>query len=441
MFKHSWITLLILVCSLSSIDRETFKARRVRVQSKLGPKSAMVLVTSDEHRRNGDVNHEFRPDSDFWYLTGHPEPAAKIIIVSDSFEGRDDIPFEGEIIFARPRNPRWERWTGKRLGSTGATDKLGFRHFAPSDSFEAVLRQVLPHVDTLFVNRSDPQQRGSLVDQGHGLPCEIPGNVVVARAGSILHPMRHIKTPEEIELIQKAVDVTGEALVEAMVRTRPRLYEYNIKATVEYVFTDLGSERLGFPSIIASGPNALILHYTDNNRLLGKGDLLLMDVGAEYEMYTADITRTIPVSGTLTQEQKELYRYVLKAQQAAFDSLKMGMTLQDIQSVVKGYLKNKGMDRYLVHGSSHWLGLDVHDVSGTDARIQAGSVFTIEPGIYIPENDESLPESYRGIGIRIEDDVLMTKEGPVWLSANIPREIDDIEKLKRKRRRQTRRNR
>lgn len=388
------------------------------VQSKLGPRSAVVLLTSDVYRRNGDVNHEFRPDSDFWYLTGHPEPDTRLILTRTDFSGKNDIPFEGEIIFAQPRDPRWEQRNGKRLGAAGARNSLGFQYFAFTDSFESVLGTVIPHIDTLFVNR--PRR----------LEAHTEG-IVVLDAGSLIHPLRYIKSPEEVELLKKAVEITGEGIVNAMIWTNPEQFEYNVEAVVEFTFRDLGSVRLGFSSIIGSGPNATILHYTRNDRLIQKGDLLLMDVGAEHQMYTADITRTVPVTGKFTPEQREVYACVLNAQKAVFDSIRTGMTFRDLNRIARNYLRNKGFDRYLLHDVSHWLGLDVHDVGGR-APIEVGTVFTIEPGIYIAANDESLPKAYRGIGIRIEDDVLMTKKGPIWLSASIPKEIDEIERIMRR---------
>ena len=432
MIRRILLCFLVLMSFLLPLDRESFKSRRLNIRNQLGPRSAMVLLTSDIYPRNNDVDFPFRPDSDFWYVTGHPEPDAKLIMTAIDFKGKKEVPFHGEIIFAQPRNRLRERWNGKRLGSQGAKEELGFQYFAVSDSFKIILSQILPYIDTVFVNYGQSQPGNKSQSSFNQVEDIIPDNVTVLDAGSIIHPMRHIKTREEIELLQKAIDITGKAFIEAMVRTKPGLYEYNIEASIEFIFRDSGCQRSGFPSIVGSGPNSTILHYTKNDRFMEKGDLLLMDIGAEYQMYSADITRTIPVNGKFTPEQKELYHYVLKAQRTIFDSVKAGMTLQDLQRIAKNYLRNKGFDRYFIHGVGHWLGLDVHDVGGCTTEITEGSVFTIEPGIYIPEDDTSLPAPYRGIGIRIEDDVLMTDKGPVWLSAHIPKEIEKIEKIMRK---------
>ncbi|MEE9166295.1 MAG: aminopeptidase P N-terminal domain-containing protein [Candidatus Neomarinimicrobiota bacterium] len=432
MTGHSIVSILVLASTLLSLDIEPFRQRRLVVRDKLGPRSALVLFTSEVHRRNGDVNHEFRPDSDFWYLTGHPEQDTRLILTGRDMSEFEELPFKNEIIFAKPRDPRWERWNGKRLGEYGARNSLGFQAFAISDSFETVLEAIIPHVDTLFTNRMDLRNGENSPTVSRQLPGSVPDGIVIVDAGTIIHPLRHVKSPEEIELLIKAVEITGKAIEEAMTRTQPQQFEYNSQAIIEFVFSDLGSKRPGFPSIVGSGPNSTILHYTENDRLMRNGDLLLIDVGAEYKMYTADITRTIPVNGRFTPQQKEIYNYVLKVQQTVFDSVEVGMTLGDLTRIAKNYLRNKGFDRYLLHGVSHWLGLDVHDVGGRGALIKVGTVFTIEPGIYIPENDDSFPEAYRGMGIRIEDDVLMTEEGAVWLSAQVPRGISQIERIMRR---------
>ncbi len=394
----------------------------------------MILVTAEEYNRNSDVEHPFRPNSDYWYLTGHPEPMGRLILVGPDFSGQGDIQFEDEIIFTRRRNTSAEVWTGRRLGITGVREKLGFRHTEDSDSFRMVLDRVLPHVDTVYVNLSNYKYHGPGKLRPKFLSKEELSELHISHAGEIIHPLRHLKSEEEINLIQRAVDITREGLINAMKRTRPKLNEYNIQAAIEFAFLDLGSRRLGFPSIVGSGDNTTILHYVDNNRTMEDGDLLLMDVGAEFEMYTADVTRTIPVNGKFSPAQKELYTYVLEAQTVAFDSIRSGMTLRkDLHTIAKNYLEEKGFGRYFIHGLGHWLGLDVHDVGGREARIVPGAVFTIEPGIYIAQDDTTAPLKYRGIGIRIEDDVLMTQDGPVWLSADIPREVDDIERLMKRR--------
>jgi len=253
--------------------------------------------------------------------------------------------------------------------------------------------------------------------------------VAYKSAGEIIYPMRMYKSAEELELLQRAVDITGKGLVAAMQRAQPGLYEYQVQATIEYEFKDGGAQREGFPCIIGSGPNALILHYSENSRQLQPGELLLMDVGAEVDMYTADISRTVPVNGSFSPAQRELYSYLLEIQAAAAAALKPGITIQELNQIVKGVLMEKGYDQYLIHGTSHWLGLDVHDVGRKNTPAEPSMVLAIEPGIYIPVDDQTVPPPYRGIGIRLEDDFLVTEEGGVILSRNIPRTIEEIESL------------
>ncbi|MFQ6616488.1 MAG: aminopeptidase P N-terminal domain-containing protein [Fidelibacterota bacterium] len=438
MVKHVILSVFFLSGSLFPMDPGIFKERREAVQDLLGPHSALVVFTADVFNRNGDVNHEYRPHSDFWYLTGHPEPGAILLLVSDAFTALDQVPFDGEIIFTLPRDPKLEVWTGKRLGLAGVKKNLGFSHSTVPDSFDTILDRMLPYIDTLYVNQGSSSRHAVPSVTSDKLEKVDLDGVEVLDSGLLIHPLRHVKSDEELRLMKEAIYITGEGLKEGMMRTRPGANEANIEAAIEYTFRDLGSERLGFPSIVASGPNTTILHYTDNNRQLERGDLLLMDVGAEYHMYTADVTRTIPVSGRFSPEQQELYTYLLNAQQVTFDSVRVGRTLKDLNRVARDYLMTTGFGEYFIHGVSHWLGLDVHDVGGRTGKIVEGSVFTIEPGIYIAEDDTTAPERYRGIGIRIEDDVLMTPEGPVWLSGSIPKEIRDVEHLMRIRSRRLR---
>lgn len=433
MIKSIILSFIVCISSLLSSTPEIYKDRREAVRKQLGPTSVMILSTAKVYLRNGDVEHEFRPDSDFWYLTGHPEQGTKLLLIGKDFKGKEIVPFSDEIIFTRPRNPRLEVWTGKRLGIEGVKQELGFQFVEVTDSFKVSIEKLMPFVDTLYITMSGRTTHiQNLPDPSEGLFDKDKFiNVTVISAGTIIHPYRHIKSLDEIKLLQKAINITGEGIISAMQRVKPTLFENNIEATIEFVFRDLGSERLGFPSIIGSGENSTTLHYTSNDRQMKFRDLLLMDVGAEYHMYTADITRTIPVSGRFSYIQREIYSYVLEAQKIAFDSVEIGMTLKDIHKIAKNYLNEKGVGRYFIHGIGHWLGLDVHDVGGRKAKIEVGSVFTIEPGIYIAIDDTTALEKYRGIGIRIEDDVIMTENGPKWLSAHIPKEIDEIETVMR----------
>jgi Xaa-Pro aminopeptidase len=455
------LLLLILSVATPQITPEIFRQRREAVQAQLGPGERMILLTKAVAIRNDDVEHEFRPDSDFWYLTGFGEPDAALVLTGEDVRfSLGDRHYAGhEFLFPRKRDPARERRAGIRLGVERAPEALLIDQALPIDTFAAALPYLMQGADAIYINlnRGDlerpltalaeatlqwvPRKRGAfsitetvqrfrkrLKARTRGI--RPPGRKVAYKsAGEIIHPIRMYKSAEELELLQRAVDITGKGLVAAMQRAQPGLYEYQVQATIEYEFKDNGAQREGFPCIIASGPNALILHYSENSRRLQSGDMLLMDVGAEVDMYTADITRTVPVDGSFSPAQRELYGCLLEAQAAAAAALKPGTTIQELNQIVKGVLKEKGYDQYLIHGTSHWLGLDVHDVGRNNIPAAPGMVLTIEPGIYIPADDQVVAPHYRGIGLRLEDDFLVTDKGGVMLSRNIPRTIEEIESL------------
>ncbi len=462
-------TLLSFSLTAAQSTPETYRLRRAAVRAQMGPNTRMILLTADVAVRNGDVEHDFRPDSDFWYLTGFGEPSAALMLTGEEVRfsiGEDN--YQGhEFLFLKERHPLHERWTGRRLEVERAPEALGIDQSLSIAALTDALSHLLKGVDTVYVNlpgdellqpiyslaaktlrwtqgrageKSKPSGLATKVLSPHKrLKAQVhkiqPGfhRLNFLSAGEILHPMRLRKSAGEIEIIQRAVDITGKGLEEAIRRAQPDLYEYQVQATIEYEFKDNGAQREGFPSIVASGPNSLVLHYTESSRQLQAGDLLLMDVGAEVDMYTADITRTVPVAGTFTPEQGELYSYLLEAQAAAAAALRPGVTIKDLNQAVGDLLKEKGYQQYLIHGVSHWLGMDVHDVGGSkDTPAEPGMVLTIEPGIYIPEDDENVPLAYRGLGLRLEDDFLVTEEGNVMLSRNIPRTIEEIESLMQK---------
>ena len=428
--------LLCIIFTISSnyaIHPDEFAQRRGYVRTQLSSNSAMIIFTSETYPRNSDVDHEFRPDSDFWYLSGYPEPEGVLIIINDELSLTHQLSFDKEAIFVRPRNAKAEVWTGRRIGVETVKRELGFEFVFASDSLKEIFNSVLPFIDTLFINQQYPPHKNKFLNQHYILQNMDLGEIAIQSSGKIIHPLRHIKSNSEVDLLQQAIDITGKGLIQGILRAKPTLTERQVQATIEFMFRDEGSNRLGFPSIIAAGPNATILHYTENSAELNRGELLLMDVGAEYQMYTADITRTIPINGKFNPTQKWLYNEVLNAQKTAFDSVKIGITLKDLHRIAKNYLKINDLDKYFIHGLGHWLGLDVHDVGGKTSSIKVGSVFTIEPGIYIQEDDTTASEEMRGIGIRIEDDVLMTKTGPVWLSSQVPKEVEEIERLMRRR--------
>ena len=270
--------------------------------------------------------------------------------------------------------------------------------------------------------RALPSDSSRLVDRYRGLP-----PIAVQQVTAELASLRQIKDADEVRRLRRAVGITTEAFLDAMAAAKPGMYEYEVEATLEYGFRRRGAERVGFPSIVGSGPNGTILHYDENRRRMEEGELVVIDVGAEYGYYSADLTRTLPVSGRFTARQRRLYDLVLGAQQTAIDSVRPGTSLGTLNQIARTYLRTRssdlcggfGCDRYFIHGLSHWLGMDVHDPGSYSRRLEPGMVLTVEPGVYIPA--ESL-------GIRIEDVVLVTREGAEVLSSGLPRGAEAVER-------------
>jgi Xaa-Pro aminopeptidase len=431
---------------------DEFRQRRQKLLDKMAGRSAAVFRSNEVYRRNGDVDYEYRQDSNFYYLTGFTEPEAALILAPPpGIYVRSESKFVKEILFVRPRDRRMETWTGKRLGVEGAKETLGFEAALPITEFDAYLGRLLARIDTLYIDAGrvgldDPLNRDlELINRAR----ERLYDFKVVNPQPTLAAMRVIKSPSELKLLRKAIEITSEAHRELMRRARPGMYEYELEAIVEYEFRRRGSERLGFPSIVGSGPNSTVLHYDKNNRKTEAGDVVVVDIGAEYGMYTADVTRTIPISGKFSEAQKQIYSIVLRAQQAAIDLVKPGANIREIgqvatREVVKGLievgllkgsvdenLKSRAYRKYFMHGVSHYVGLDVHDV-GTYGELQPGMVITVEPGIYISADvgrDNGVDPKYWNIGVRIEDDVLVTESGHEVLSAKAPRTIAEIEAL------------
>ncbi|MHC5071660.1 MAG: aminopeptidase P family protein [Planctomycetota bacterium] len=393
-----------------------FRQRRQKLLDKLGD-GLLFLPTAPQTLRNGDVHHEFRPGSDLHYLTGFPEPRAVLMAWRT---GRDK---HKSVLFVMPRNKEREIWDGPRHGVKGAVKQFG--------------------VDEAHAKKIAFEKRRS----------NAPAHPTVADPRPTVAAMRLIKDAHELELMQEAARITVAGHLRAMRFAKPGLTEYQVQAELEAEFRRQGSPRNGYPSIVASGSNACILHYVQNDRRMRRGELLLLDAGAEYEQYTADITRTYPVDGTFTPAQKAVYAAVLTAQKAGIRAVKPGaawdaphkaclrsltrslMAMRLLRGRDLGKLIKKGACRkWFMHGTSHWLGMDVHDVGpyqdadGKPERLRSGMVLTIEPGLYFDRRDKSVPKEYRGIGVRIEDDVLVTRGGHRVLTAAMPKEIREVER-------------
>jgi Xaa-Pro aminopeptidase len=371
------------------------------------------------------------------YLTGVETPAAYLILVPAGL-----IPGKpaSETVFIPPRNPKHERWTGPQLGPGKETEQVfGIQEVASSDKFKERLKELLN--SPAFKGEAGGPRAKLYTIVPAGATSEIERethfvarvrqtspHAVIVDVSPIIGEMRKVKSSTEVALLQKAIDITCEAQREGARTIRPGTFEYEAQAAIEAAFTRNGAERPGYPSIVGSGIYSTILHYDTNRKKIEAGDLVVVDVGAEYSYYTADITRTFPASGRFTTRQREVYQLVLDAQRAAEKSFKLGeSTLASLHRAAAAVMKasplrdkdGSTLEKYFIHGLSHWLGMDVHDV-GDYSTLPVGAVFTIEPGIYIPEEK---------LGVRIEDDYLVTATGLVKLSGALPSEPGEIERL------------
>jgi Xaa-Pro aminopeptidase len=404
------------------IEIEATRARREALSHRVGPGIIAIPAASARDLESEVLqDNDFRQNDYFFYLTGLETPDAWLVIISS------DGPTASHL-FLPARNPGAEAWTGRQLGPGDVAASLtGIANVHPLDSLDHWLantqRSVMgPLYTLLYAETSTNQRIQSWVDAANGLDIR---NVV-----PVLDSARVVKDDAELTRLRRAIDMTTNAQRAAMQDVRPGMYEYEIEATIEYTFRRLGADRVGFPSIVGSGPNSTTLHYDVNRRQTQPGDLVVMDVGAEYGQYTADVTRTVPVDGRFTTRQRAVYELVLGAQQVAIDAARPGVTIGDLNRIARRYIEQHSGDlcggtscnRFFIHGLSHWLGMRVHDVGDYSMPLAPGMVLTVEPGVYIP--DEQL-------GVRIEDDVLITETGAVILSSGAPRRVDEIERLMR----------
>ena len=407
--------------------------RREELLSMLGRDAVVIVSTNSEQKRNSDVTYPFRPDSNFWYLTGFTEPDAIAVFSKESY-----------VMFLRPKDETKEIWNGIRLGVA----------LAP----ETLLVDQAYDIDTFFNNIDSFTQKRSVIyfdaPGSGGWKDNSSTNIHNQRIHSLfesslkpLNPciseMRLIKDKEEVKNMQDAADLASEAHMSAMRVASPGLYEHNVASVFDSQFTNGNSEH-SYPPIVASGENACILHYNENNQELQDGDLLLIDAGCEINGYASDITRTFPINGKFSEAQKEIYGIVLSAQKSAIDSIKPGVSCNKphetaCQIITDGLIKlgimksPEDLTKFYMHGTGHWLGLDVHDVgikliNDEFREFKSGMVTTVEPGIYI-RRDDKIESKYWGIGVRIEDDVLVTEAGNHVLSKKAVKDIDEIEYL------------
>ncbi|MCL2778812.1 MAG: aminopeptidase P N-terminal domain-containing protein [Polyangiaceae bacterium] len=411
-----------------------------------GNDAVCVLAAAPVFTRNGDVEHDWRQDSDFYYVTGFVEPAS--VVVFDVGASRKTT------MFVRPSDPEREIWYGRRWGVDGVKAHFGADEAFPIDNLASELPKLFENKKRLYyrlgVSRAMDDDVLQAIDQtrararrGIGWPVEI------IDPGTILHEMRLIKGADDLEAMKHAASITAEAHIRAMARAKAGMYEYEVEALLLETFRAHGSERPAYGSIVGSGANATILHYRSNNKKMNDGELLLIDAGCEYDYFASDVTRTFPISGTFSKEQQAIYELVLEAQQAAIPKARKGSTLEQVHNacvdvITRGLVKlgllegeveeliaNEAYKPFYMHKSSHWLGMDVHDVGtyyeGGKARLlEPGMVLTVEPGIYISASNDKVAPNWRGIGVRIEDNLVVTSGEPTNLTQAIPKTVEDL---------------
>ena len=419
---------------------------------RMEPDSIAIIPSAREANRSNDTDYRYRQDSDFFYLTGFNEPEA-VAVVAPSH------PEHKFMLFVRPRDPEREIWDGRRAGVEGAVKEYGAEAAHTFQEFREKLPDLLNGPANLYYKLGahsalDEMIVGTLrsLRANPRTTKHAPDRII--EPGTLLHEMRLIKTEEEIALMQRSADIAAEAHREAMKAVRPGMKEYEVEALIEHIFRRQGAAAPAYNSIVGTGANATILHYIQNDATLEDGHLLLVDAGAEYQGYASDITRTFPVNGRYTDAQREVYELVLKAQVACVEMARPGVTMDalkkhSIEILTEGMVRlgllegepaklieEEKYKQFYMHGLGHYLGLDVHDVGPYYARdtkegrpLAPGVVITVEPGIYIAADTENIPEQYRGIGIRIEDDVLITVEGNRVLTSAAPKQIEEIEDL------------
>src|ERR1041385_6934666 len=411
--------------------------------------SVAIIPAAREATRSNDTHYRFRQDSDFFYLTGFEEPEA-MAVVKPGAENH-------YTLFVRPRDPEREIWDGRRAGVEGARKNFGADESFPTGEFEQNLQSALDGADTLYYRLGvNPDLDKTIINEIARMralnrkPIHPPQTII--DPATIVHELRVLKSAEELELMQQSADIAAEAHCEAMKAARPGMQEYELEALIERIFRERGAAGPAYTSIVGAGANATVLHYISNDGQLRDGDLLLIDAGAEYKGYASDITRTFPINGRYTQAQRDIYDLVLKAQMACVEMVRPGTThdqlkQHSIEVLTEGMvelgllegkpeelIKEKKYEEFYMHGLGHMLGSDVHDVGryyfGQEPRaLDPGVVMTVEPGIYVAPDTKDVPEKYLGIGVRIEDDVLCTNNGPRVLTNKVPKQAEEIEQL------------
>ncbi len=410
-----------------------------------------VFFAAPETVRNNDVHHDYRQDSDFWFLTGFEEPESVLVLMPHREPG------EQVLLFLREKDPEREVWDGFRVGVDDACAQLGVDVAHSVKTLGEKLPDCLKGARRLYyalglVGAHDHTMVAALAEARRARKTGVDTPDDVLSPATTLHELRLVKDTGALDRMRRAARLAAEGHRQAMAATQPGVFEYELQAELEYAWRRAGSPRQAYESIVGSGPNACVLHYRANRRQMRDGDLVLVDAGCEVEYYASDITRTWPVSGRFSEAQRSVYEVVLRAQKASISECRAGNEYEAVHNTavrvltegmvelgllsgdVDALIEDESYKRYYMHRTGHWLGMDVHDVGayfdrGDSRPLRPGMVTTVEPGLYIAPDDEDAPAALRGIGVRIEDDILVTDGEPEVLSAHVPREIDEIEAL------------
>lgn len=432
-----------------AISVAEYRQRRDALMAQLPDNAAVVLPGAGLMTRSRDSEFAFRQNSDFYYLTGIREPDALLVLLPGRAEGES-------VVFCQDRDPTMEAWTGRRLGAAGVIAEHGIDQAFENAVRDERLSELLTGRELLYLPLDNAEAvsmaEDALQEAQAGLRRGRPPLKGWLDVSPLIHAMRLIKSDAEIALLRHAALISAQAHRRAMQVSRPGLGEFQLQAELEHEFVWHGASGPAYSTIVGSGANACVLHYIENSAPLSDNGLVLIDAGAEFELYAGDITRTFPVSGRFSDAQRALYQVVLHAQQRAVSAVQPGATLADIhqgvvydltaglielgllEGEVQARIDDESYRRFYLHSTSHWLGLDVHDVGTyrldeqTPRPLVSGMVLTVEPGLYIPSDDD-IPDAYQGIGIRIEDNVVVTNEGHEVLTEDVPKQVDEIEAL------------
>ncbi|OEY65670.1 Xaa-Pro aminopeptidase [Marinobacter sp. X15-166B] len=432
------------------IPVKEFAERRRKLMASMAADSIAIVAAAPEKERNRGTLHPYRQDSDFQYLTGFGEPDAVLVLIPGREHGES-------VLFCRERNPEKELWDGYLEGPEGAIERYGLDDAFPIADIDEILPGMIEGRSRIYYPLGkDPQFDTQVMDWVKVIRSKVrtgahpPGEFVALE--HLLHDLRLYKSANEIKVMAKAGAISAEAHCRAMTRARPGAREFHLEAELLHTFMSHGARQTAYPSIVGSGANACILHYTANSDELRDGDLVLIDAGCELECYASDITRTFPVNGVFSEAQKALYEVVLAAQYAAIDAVRPGnhwnhpheaaltvltqglLDLGLLRGTLTDALASEAYRPFYMHRTGHWLGLDVHDVGdykvgGAWRELEPGMVLTVEPGLYVAPDNTDVDERWRGIGIRIEDDVVVTRDGCRVLTDGVPKTVAAIEAL------------